>query len=84
MYILACHNSYHGVSYRKKRAIFESADDTEISYETYEYNVTALINYFTECMIAKSKISLDWYSATEWTINESNWFYFTDNNDCAR
>ena len=72
-YFLACHAPYHfNDDYRRRKRSIDY-DDTEVS----------LVNFFTDCMTSSSNVSMDWYSATDWAIEDSNWFYYTNTRDCA-
>ena len=68
--------------YRKKRSTEEEGEAEEEEEEEEEEQKATLIDFFTECMTNTSNVALDWYSATDWAIEDSNWYYYTESSDC--
>ena len=69
-YRSACHEIQH--IYRKKR----NSDS--------EDPLNVLLTFFTDCMTERSNITFDWFSATDWAIEDSNWYYYSNTLDCAK
>uniref|UniRef100_H2Y3E2 Uncharacterized protein n=2 Tax=Ciona intestinalis TaxID=7719 RepID=H2Y3E2_CIOIN len=74
-----CFNSVQGCHYGEYKTPGRKKRSTDVAL----YDSTSLIIWFTNCMKRTSAASTnDWYSATAWTIADSNWFFYTENKHC--